>query len=182
MKQLEIDGLKFETEDETVELLKVAVDGDGDKRIVGYKMMGGVIIKACSWAIEGTPMNGTYSKLIPIDKFKELKQAFKEGAIIECRSDYYNNDWVIIPKPSWNKIIDYRIKGDITISKWKVHKEVIKAFWDGSEIQYKCGKRWSLSTTPTWNTTFEYRIEPTVKELSVAEISTLLGYEVKVVK
>ena len=174
MKQLEIERLKFETENETVELLKIVVDGYGDRRIVGYSMMGGVTIKACSWSVGGTPMNGTYSKLIPVDKFKNLKQAFKDGAIMEARGTI-SVEWLLCTTPSWYETSEYRIKGDITISKWKVHKEVIKAFWDGSEIQYKdkCGKCWLPATSPTWYTVLKYRVKSPTQELSIAEISEM---------
>ena len=178
MKKLEIDELMFETEDETVELLEIAVDGYGNKRIVGYRI--DKLIKPCTWTIDGISVRGTACDLIPVDKFKELKQAYKDGAIIGVQNK--KGDFCSIEKPLWLDVCKYLIKGDIGIAQWNRHGEVIKAFWRDEEIQYESEGCWFSATSPDWSLTFEYRVKPTTQELSIAEISERLGYEVKVIK
>ena len=114
-----------------------------------------------------------------LDKFKNLKQAYKEGAIIEARGTI-SVEWLLCTTPSWYETSEYRIKGDITISRWDKHREAIKAFWRDEEIQYESDECWLPAASPTWNIALEYRVEPTTQELSIAEISERLGYEVKV--
>lgn len=42
---------------------------------------------------------------------------------------------------------------------WR-HREIIKAFSEGTEIQVKLGDRWADSTDPTFNFATEYRLKP----------------------
>jgi hypothetical protein len=59
----------------------------------------------------------------------------------------------------------------------KQHRE------DGPAVEYASGnKHWYLNGTKYSEQVFNEKMNPTVKELSVSEISKLLGYEVKVVK
>ena len=59
----------------------------------------------------------------------------------------------------------------------KLHRE------DGPAIEYAGGyKSWYLNGTNYTEKEFNEKMNPTVKELSVSEISKLLGYEVKVVE
>ena len=59
----------------------------------------------------------------------------------------------------------------------KLHRE------DGPAIEWDDGtKLWYLNGTKYTEQEFNEKMNPTVKELSVSEISKLLGYEVKVVK
>jgi len=59
----------------------------------------------------------------------------------------------------------------------KLHRE------DGPAIEYAGGyKSWYLNGTSYTEKEFNEKMNPTVKELSVSEISKLLGYEVKVVE
>ena len=54
---------------------------------------------------------------------------------------------------------------------------------DGPAIKYADGsKYWYINGTNYTEQEFNEKMNPTVKELSVSEISKLLGYEVKVVK
>ena len=59
----------------------------------------------------------------------------------------------------------------------KLHRE------DGPAVEWADGsKYWYLNGTKYTEKEFNEKMNPTVKELSVSEISKLLGYEVKVVK
>jgi len=42
-----------------------------------------------------------------------------------------------------------------------VHREIIKAWADGAEIQIKCNKEW-INANPTWHPNEEYRIKPKI--------------------
>jgi hypothetical protein len=54
---------------------------------------------------------------------------------------------------------------------------------DGPAVEWSDGiKSWYLNGTKYSEQVFNEKMNPTVKELSVSEISKLLGYEVKVVK
>lgn len=45
------------------------------------------------------------------------------------------------------------------------HAELIKAWADGAEIQYRhWGSDWKDSTSPTWDVHWEYRIKPEEKK------------------
>ena len=98
------------------------------------------------------------------DKFKDLKQAFTEGAIIEYRKDY---PWDVTINPTWWTDYEYRIKDDISISSWQAHKDLIKQWGDGAEIEVKISKdNWaSLPSNPNWNAFKEYRIKPNAWKL-----------------
>jgi hypothetical protein len=55
--------------------------------------------------------------------------------------------------------------GDVMNVGKKPHKhaEVIKAWADGAEIQYRaegCTGNWMDNTDPLWNLSFEYRVKP----------------------
>ena len=59
----------------------------------------------------------------------------------------------------------------------KPHRE------DGPAIEYATGEKyWFLDGTSYNEQEFNEKMNPSAKELSVSEISKLLGYEVKVVK
>ena len=54
---------------------------------------------------------------------------------------------------------------------------------DGPAVEWADGyKSWYLNGTSYTEKEFNEKMNPTVKELSVSEISKLLGYEVKVVE
>jgi hypothetical protein len=53
---------------------------------------------------------------------------------------------------------------------------------DGPAVECASYKLWYLNGTNYTEQEFNEKMNPTVKELSVSEISKLLGYEVKVVK
>jgi hypothetical protein len=58
----------------------------------------------------------------------------------------------------------------------KLHRE------DGPAIEYASYKLWYLNSTNYTEQEFNEKMNPSAKELSISEISKLLGYEVKVVK
>ena len=43
------------------------------------------------------------------DKFKELKEAFSKGAIIEVKN-YFKDEWREVSNPEWNPNLEYRVK------------------------------------------------------------------------
>lgn len=79
---------------------------------------------------------GRWAKAIQYDKFAELKEAHKNGAVIQYR---YSNDeeWdnTYDNKPSWQEHCQYRIKPE---EKPKVG-DVVKA-WDNESFGYTIGK------------------------------------------
>jgi len=112
------------------------------------------------------------------DKFKDLKKAQSEGAIIEY--DDGINGWAKSKTPYWNKNYKYHIKDNISISSWNAHKDLIKQYWNGAEMEYHSTiDGWKLAE-PTWHTLANYRVK--AKEMTLAEISRELGYDVKIVK
>ena len=127
--------------------------------------------------------SGTSINLTPYDKLKDLKKAHSEGAIIEFYSiaggkwlDADNN------KPVWHKHTNYRIKGNISIESWAVHQDLIKQWGEGAEIEvWYAGEDWEDVTGAAWLPNEIYRIKQ-AKEMTLAEISKELGYEIKIVK
>lgn len=45
------------------------------------------------------------------DKFKELKEAFSKGAIIEVKN-YFKDEWREVSNPEWNPNLEYRVKAE----------------------------------------------------------------------
>ena len=73
--------------------------------------------------------------------------------------------------------VEYTNGGKSWYLDGKRHRE------DGPAIEWADGdKSWYLDDTNYTEQQFNQKMTPTVKELSVSEISKLLGYEVKVVK
>jgi hypothetical protein len=89
------------------------------------------------------------------DKFKELKEAHREGAIIQI---WNNIKWQIVI-PEWHETEKYRIKDGISLSSWNTHKEVIKAHWEGKDIEFKRSDYWRISLVPEWYIDCLYRIK-----------------------
>ncbi len=98
------------------------------------------------------------------DKFKDLKKAYYEGAVIEHRNNADEHRWRLScgNKPDWTAPM-YRIKDDISIESWKAHQDLIKQFWDGEEIeckQYNGQMPWGkCNSNPQWRSDLEYRVK-----------------------
>ncbi len=122
------------------------------------------------------------------EKFRELKRAYSEGAIIEVNDIF--SVWKVLSKPRWELGTSYRIKGGISIKEWDKHKEVIKAFWNGEDIVFKPNKNtpWDETVTfegtgPSWFVDFEYKVKEITNELTIKEIEELTGLKnIKIVK
>ncbi len=52
--------------------------------------------------------NGKWAEIIEVDKLAELKEAHKNGAVIECLQ--LDNTWYTVEKPNWHDHNEYRIK------------------------------------------------------------------------
>jgi len=136
-----------------VQLLKIVRD-----RIVGCYTSCGILVPS-SWNFKGEQ---TYEfrevNLIPYDPFKELKRVYSEGAIIEYKGDYPWRQSI----PNWYDKYDYRIKGNISIERWDKHKEVIKEFWNGVEVEcfslHDTSGWYNCTNGPIWSTDLDYRV------------------------
>ena len=153
-----------------------------DERIVGsFKQRN--ILEPVTWLLNGKPAHYIQrpNKLTPFDEYKELKKAHSEGTIIEVL--YYGKEWKV-----WNdfelcfsKDSKYRIKGGISLESWNKHKELIKAWWDGAEIEIQIHDEW-YKAGESWNNNSKYRIKPITKKMTVAELEKELGYTIEIVK
>jgi len=111
------------------------------------------------WLIQAPEKFEVYIEL------EDLKRVFKEGARIE----YYCVDWIETSDPKCDEDVIYRILGGITIEQWDKHKDSIKAFWDGAEIEYKTiDGSWIITYDPGWLTDTEYRSKPSKWEMKPA--------------
>ncbi len=171
------NGNEYKFEDHPI--YDIELHGIRNNRIIGSYISTSVALFSINF--EGYSRDFTFNpiKLTPYDKFKELKKAHSEGAKIEFYStidmkwlDTDNN------KPGWYKYTNYRIKDNISIESWEVHKNLIKQWWDGAEIESLTGS-WSVDT-PNWYTNCPYRVK--VKEMTLIEINEALGYNVKITK
>jgi hypothetical protein len=102
-----------------------------------------------------------------------LKRAYSEGAIIECK---YKGEWVeLLSTPLWEDIHEYRIKGGISIEQWDKWKDIIKAWWEGAEVENWCviSKDWEKETNPTWILIKSYRIAPKTNEDKIKNLDNL---------
>lgn len=71
------------------------------------------------------------------DKFKELKEAFSKGNILEVKN-YFKDEWREVSNPEWNPNLEYRVKPEekeIDVIKYRVALFAEK------------GHYWTLSTT-----------------------------------
>jgi len=93
------------------------------------------------------------------DKFEDLKRAYAECAVIEFHSE--REGWFELTLPIWRDNNIYRIKDGITIEQWDEHEELIKAYWEGAEIEvkYRPTDGWSPAQSPQWHVGVEYRIK-----------------------
>ena len=77
--------------------------------------------------------------LLEEDKFAELKEAHKNGAIIQTRIAR-TNTWVDNPRPTWSEVCEYRIKPEEKPKAGDVCK-----FWDTCENDSFIAKLHSIS-------------------------------------
>jgi len=121
--------------------------------------------------------------LIPYDEFKDLKRVQSEGAIIEM---YWR-----VPEEwrggkggtySWTRPRSkYRIKGGISIASWDIHKEHIRAWWEGSSLFCKgyIGGYWTevkeLNGQPSFFCKLQYKTEEPETVMTIDEIAKELG-------
>ena len=175
---IKIDGYVFE-ENSGYSIELHAVRGD---RIIGSIRRSGGSISPLIWDFNGNCKSWTNVEvnLTPYDKFKDLKQAYDDGAKIEWYSDRWNDMHNCV----WSEYTTYRIKGGISIESWNTHKDSIKAYWGGAVIEYKSkvDSKWWVDDCREWNTAYNYRIATHIKKMTVAEINCALGYEVEIVK
>lgn len=82
--------------------------------------------------------NGKWAEIIEVDKFAELKEAYKNGAVIQR---HRTHAWVDDFSPSWESYHEYRIKPE---EKPKVG-DVVKA-WCRNEEHYVVGNLTDIST------------------------------------
>ena len=117
------------------------------------------------------------------DPFKDLKKAYSEGAIIEY-TDNKLQRWGRTDTPHWQKSFSYRIKDNISISSWQAHKDLIKQWWDGAEIEYHSTIDGWKSAKPTWHTLGRYRVKqdkwklPEYEDGSTWTIDGILGIQI----
>jgi len=88
-----------------------------------------------------------------------LRQAHKEGAIIEYKP-CNERRWKVNQDPLWVEGIDYRIKEGITIKQWETHKDSIKEWWEGAQIQWSNdGSNWYNTQEPSWEEERYFRVK-----------------------
>ena len=116
---------------------------------------------------ENIILNGVEYCPVAVDKFKDLKIAYSEGATIECKLHEFDS-WDRSKNPMFNTEFSYRIKGDISISSWNAHKDIIKQYWEGVKIESKRlgfeGQGFYDTPTPTWTDDYEYRVKKDIYE------------------
>lgn len=63
------------------------------------------------------------------------------------------------------------------MGKPQKHAELIKAWADGAEIQFKHGNKWLniTSISPYWEDNVEYRIKPEKKKYRILEFKDIYG-------
>ena len=115
------------------------------------------------------------------DPFKDLKRVFEEGAsIIIAGVKYQKGEFRSL---RWDYDIDrYKIKDNISIEQWDKHKEVIKEFWNGAEIEcfslHDDTGWYNTRGQSLWTTCLKYRVKPKVEEtvMTIREIEAKHGY------
>ena len=185
---LKIDQYDFEAHS----LFDVELHSIRDKRIVGsYINKRGVIVPfTVDFTGEPQMYAGPYSiRLTPYDKFADIKRAERDGAVIEFldETDLRVSKWMVLfcPISSNYPLSSYRIKDGISIKQWDKHKEAIKAYWDGYEIEYKFkNEDWDIAGfIPTWSIENHiYRKKESI-EMTIKQIEKQLNIKnLKIVK
>jgi hypothetical protein len=94
------------------------------------------------------------------NEVEDLKRAHKEGAKIEYS---FMETWAETEDPKWDDNIEYRIKDGISIESWEKHKEAIKAYWEGAELECRVCEECSWVNSPrgtqSWDVEHEYRVK-----------------------
>jgi len=115
--------------------------------------------------------------LIEVDSLRDMKRVKSEGARIEA---YINSGrWEEKEPLAWNLQLErYRILDGISIESWDAHKDVIKAFWEGAEIEWECNDGlWFKSPIPTWGINVKYRVKPTTKRVTLKEVAKMYNVD-----
>jgi hypothetical protein len=103
------------------------------------------------------------------DKFEDLKKAHAEGARFEF-FDELTGKFKFIAHPNWQPNKEYRIKDNISLESWNKHKDLIKAWWDGAEIEFKAyNGSWKETDSLYWWADVEYRIKPSKWKMEPAK-------------
>ncbi len=175
------DGTIYKFEDHPK--YDIELHGIRDGRIICSYIASNGILHIFTVDKSGSPQmwTGEVLGLIPYDKFRDLKKAYSEGAIIECLHKTKDDEWNRLYRPVWDDSNRYRIKGDISISSWQAHQDLIKQWWDGAEIEIKNSDGW-IDSSCEWYTDLSYRVKLQAKEMTLSEIAEELGYDVKVIK
>jgi hypothetical protein len=119
---------------------------------IDYRIKGGISVE--SW-----------------NKWKNIIRAFWDGAKIEVYNEK-GSVWVsIYTVPLWLEESEYRIAGGIPIESWEKHKDAIKSFWDGGEIETKNGlyDTWTDIGNPNWYPHIEYKFKTSKCDMESAE-------------
>lgn len=187
---LKID--KYEFEDHPiydVKLYAVVISPDINElsdRIVGrYERSDGLIVPFTVDINGRAQLSGAdVITLTPLDKFKEFKKAFPEGAIIHHRTD--SATVTKLDDFDGNNVDDFYIKGHIFIEKWNKHKEIIKQWWNGAKIEYYSDtiEGWdSVWCDIGWFVEDEYRVKEIITEMSIKELEEKYGINnLKIIK
>ena len=188
VETISIEGYKFIYPEDVTGLVLHMVR---DNRIVGSYINNWGNITPITFDLKGDwQMVGGHSKdsfnLTLYDKFKDLKRAYKEGALIEnyCR---INNKWRLSQVDAlWSDEDEYRIKDGIPIIRWDAHKEFIKAYWDGAKIEFLSSTNvveWrDTINKPMWFPNDTYRVKENI-EMTIEELEKKLGIKnLKIVK
>ena len=94
------------------------------------------------------------------NRHEDLKRAYEEGSKVE-RFDTYSETWrEVTCEPDWKFYFEYCIKGGISLPRWKAHKDLIKAYWEGAKIEYlgEVGV-WREVDNPSWRECIKYRVK-----------------------
>lgn len=84
--------------------------------------------------------NGKWADVVEVDKFAELKEAYRNGAVIQFKNVCGN--WHPATTPNWDTSLEYRIKPEEPIKVGDVCK-----FWDGNGSNYEVGSVIEIDTS-----------------------------------
>ena len=89
----------------------------------------------------------------------DIIKAWADGAKIEFKT--LNNEWERVVSPDWIEVINYRIKGGISIKSWNKHKDMILSYWEGKEIECRLDEKdtWDIVKKPIFGIHCEYRVK-----------------------
>ncbi len=133
----------------------------------------------CTFSLDGknlSNMQNDINDLVPYDEFKDIRQAYKEGAIVHFRT---NAATVMLDADlDCGKRSDYFIKGNISIAGWNAHRPNILKWWDGKHrvFVFRDGE-WEGTNCPTWAPKETYRTKLVVTQMTIKELEDTYGIE-----